>query len=253
MTLHYNNPVNYQFGNPSAIQNIQKGIVSRPPPGLPSPWSNQQPAGQMNLNNRSDFPTIDMWRADNFCNQQPTDQQQHMQQPTPGLYQAFPQGQPNLFNIKQPSIPLPIFHQQNNAVSTSPCSKKFIFFNAMKHHLNYAYFLFSQGLIAPKQQAQQPSDETSKIFGADAQTLADDFRSLSPGSSNGSYTPWSNADIAAEDDTDSDNEDSLSHPNKFPVEIEYHDNRYCSYRRQPTRLVKLSLITSKQNYCNLFS
>ena len=38
-----------------------------------------------------------------------------------------------------------------------------------------------------------------------------------------------------QDDSDSDEETTLSHPNKFPVEIEHHDNRFCSYKRQPNR------------------
>ena len=38
-----------------------------------------------------------------------------------------------------------------------------------------------------------------------------------------------------QDDSDSDEETTLSHPNKFPVEIEHHDNKFCSYKRQPTR------------------
>ena len=49
---------------------------------------------------------------------------------------------------------------------------------------------------------------------------------------------WSKAtDMTAADleDSDSDDEDSLTHPNKFPVEIEYHDNKYCLYKMQPTR------------------
>ncbi|XP_067948737.1 uncharacterized protein [Watersipora subatra] len=36
-------------------------------------------------------------------------------------------------------------------------------------------------------------------------------------------------------DSDSDSSDGLTHPNKFPVEIEYHDNQHCVYRRQNTR------------------
>ena len=40
-----------------------------------------------------------------------------------------------------------------------------------------------------------------------------------------------------QDDSDSDEETTLSHPNKFPVEIEHHDNRFCSYKRQPTRYI----------------
>ncbi|XP_067948164.1 uncharacterized protein [Watersipora subatra] len=37
------------------------------------------------------------------------------------------------------------------------------------------------------------------------------------------------------EDTDSDEEEFTTHPNKFPVEIEYHDNKFCLYKRQPTR------------------
>lgn len=40
-----------------------------------------------------------------------------------------------------------------------------------------------------------------------------------------------------EDRSDSDEEEqgASTHPNKYPVEIESHDNAHCSYRRQPTR------------------
>lgn len=40
------------------------------------------------------------------------------------------------------------------------------------------------------------------------------------------------------DDTDSDDDDeqtSLTHPNKYPVEIECHWNKQCSYKRQNQR------------------
>lgn len=38
-----------------------------------------------------------------------------------------------------------------------------------------------------------------------------------------------------EEDTDEEEDDGMTHPNKFPVEIEYHENRYCLYKRQGTR------------------
>ncbi|XP_067948736.1 uncharacterized protein [Watersipora subatra] len=36
-------------------------------------------------------------------------------------------------------------------------------------------------------------------------------------------------------DSDRDEDDGLTHPNKFPVEIEYHENKHCLYKRQNTR------------------
>ena len=53
-------------------------------------------------------------------------------------------------------------------------------------------------------------------------------------------SPWPTATTGStesDDTSDSDDEKKPSHPNKYPVEIEYHDNKFCSYQRQATRLV----------------
>ena len=55
-----------------------------------------------------------------------------------------------------------------------------------------------------------------------------------------SHTPPAVSTNQNEVDSDSDSDDDgLTHPNKFPVEIEYHGNQYCIYKRQSTRYFKL--------------
>lgn len=37
------------------------------------------------------------------------------------------------------------------------------------------------------------------------------------------------------DDSSDEGSRSMSHPNKYPVQIENHGSKQCGYRRQPTR------------------
>lgn len=72
------------------------------------------------------------------------------------------------------------------------------------------------------------------------QTSTNSFGGL-PSVSDLAYQPATNPTVQSTFDEDNDSDDcsdeetTLSHPNKYPIEIEYHDNKYCCYKRQPTR------------------
>lgn len=59
---------------------------------------------------------------------------------------------------------------------------------------------------------------------------------------NGFQAPqFSPQDVDNEGSDSDDSDTDMTHPNKYPVEIEFHKGKQCSYQRQPTRLVKILL------------